>query len=975
MTTESSPSEKKNFWQRFIAPHPSISDPVEERFAKLLAVLLLILVPLYFLPEGIRAILERHSLRENIYWSSGVLILGAAYLLARSPYPRWGSRLTLLYFSLLPFLALVIHGSHYQDEDVSGSLIWTLPVLLMALILLSPEHIKHVVLFNIALYLVIPALWSRLEYSQVASVLWIVIAAGGLLLISASVQSSYLKNLEKEAHESEMSALRYREIFLDSPIALWEMDFSLIKKRLDEIAEKHSGDMMTYILENPEAMKGAATGVVLLDANSAALELYETDNLETLKKSLHIISNPHSMLALRDGVIGLWQGLRNNPIETVHNTLAGNKRNVIIRFSLRSGYEDTWERVITSVADVTERRAAESSMRQLASAVEASASSVVITNLEGKIEYVNPAFSRVTGYTREDAMGENPRVLKSGQHPPEFYQEMWGLLTKGETWQGEIVNKKKNGEIFWEHATISPVKNELGEIVSYVAVKDDITAMKRSEADLRKLSNASEQIASAIVITDIKGVIEYVNPAFTKITGYSREEAIGQTPSLLKSGRHALEFYADLWETVARGEIWRGELINRRKDGEIYWESQVISPVRNDVGEITHFVAVKDDITKIKQSERELRNLSNAAGQIASAIVIANLEGIVEYVNPAFFVITGYTKEEVLGKRLDMLRSGEHDDEFYARHSEIISRGEIWRGEMINRRKDGTLYWEYQVVSPVKNEMGEVEHYVSVKDDITRRKELEQALAVAHEEALVASDMKTQLLANVSHDMRTPLGAILGYTEMLQTGVFQPLNEEQANATRAIAASSQRLLDFVSDLLNQAQIDTGEIVLNPSHFKPQQLFDTLGGEISLARTQNLMVETHIDEDMPEEIIGDRYWLGQILHNLLSNAIKFTPQGGKIEISLLKSGEYAWALRVADNGKGIPQDAQNYIFESFRQVDGSPSRQAHTGSGLGLSIVHHLVRLMKGEIRLESEVGKGSTFTILLPLQEDEEKNA
>ena len=696
-------------------------------------------------------------------------------------------------------------------------------------------------------------------------------------------------------------------------------------------------------------------------------------------------------------------------------------------------------------------------------------------------------------------MGENPRVLKSGQHPAEFYQEMWSMLTKGETWRGEIINKKKNGDLYWEHASISPVKNDVGEIVSYVAVKDDITDAKKAEVEilrqsdflqniidgidspfyvlnvddysialanekarnlgvvkrntcyqlthkrdtpcdskehpcplkhvmqykepfvvehihyredgspyyvevhgypiyddennvvqiieytiditerkeaeeeLRKLSSATEQAASGIVITDTKGVIEFANPAALRMTGYSAEEFIGKTPNVLKSGEHDDSFYGEIWATIEKGEVWRGELVNRRKDGSYYWESQTISPVKNGLGKITHYVAVKEDITQAKEAEENIRTLSNATEQTANGIVITDVEGHVKYINPAFTVMSGYTQEECIGRTLHEIQySGEHDQAFYNQLNETIERGEIWKGEIINRRKDGSLYWESMLHSPVKDDEGKVIQYVEVKEDITRRKELEQALSLAHSEALVASNMKTQLLANVSHDMRTPLGAILGYTEMLSTGVFEPLNDEQAEATRAIASSSQRLLDFVNNLLSQAQIDTGKIILNNTEFRPQQLLDGLGGEISLARTRGVSVETKVDEAMPQKIVCDSYWLGQILHNLLSNAIKFTPRGGEINIQIRISDENTWALEVADNGKGIPPEAQNYIFESFRQVDGSPTRKEHTGSGLGLSIVNHLVKLMNGEIRLESEIGKGSTFTILLPLHEAEE---
>ena len=218
---------------------------------------------------------------------------------------------------------------------------------------------------------------------------------------------------------------------------------------------------------------------------------------------LHVVTNSRAMLALRDGAISLWSGVRNMPIETVHNTLQGNAKNVVVRFSVGKRYKDTWERIIVSVVDITRRSIAEANARQLASAVEASASSIVITDMDGAIEYVNPAFSQVTGYSREEAIGENPRVLKSGQHPASFYQEMWEVLSRGEIWRGEIINKKKNEELYWEHASISPLENELGEIVSYVAVKDDITQAKEAERDLRNLSSATEQSAILKMVIDL----------------------------------------------------------------------------------------------------------------------------------------------------------------------------------------------------------------------------------------------------------------------------------------------------------------------------------------------------------------------------------------------------------------------------------------------------------------------------------------
>ncbi|MBT3322358.1 MAG: PAS domain S-box protein [Anaerolineae bacterium] len=1022
MTLDKSSPSSKNIFQKFVEPHASIEDFAERRFASVLATLLLALIPLYFLPEGLRAIIEKHPVDEVVYYIVGVLMLSGAYLFARSPYPRWGSRLTILYFTFLPFVAIIVKSESYTGDKAGKALIWSVPIMLMALILLHPRQVKSVVFFNIAFYLIIPAVWEGLSYSQIFPTLWMLIAVGGLMIVSAFVQGRYLYRAEYEAIQSKKNERRFREIFLGSPVALWEADFSKIKKRLDHFAAEHSDDPRAYVRENPDAMQGAASSIILLDANQAAIDLYLAGTVETLKNSLHLVVQEHAMLALRDGVLSLWEGVLNRPIETVHNTLSGKQKNVVVRFSVRAGYEETWERVNISIEDITERTKQEKATNLLLSIIQEVAKVDTFTAslnkaLEILVEQAGWIFGEVwlpnkkedhlinsgacysrAEYTKEMtvfSIASQDFTFKLGEGLP---GRVWA--SKKTEWQKDTSVLSKDVYLRADYAKKANLKTTFGapvldggEIVAVLILYTDkvrtidhymidlisaaviqlgtVLQRKAIETNMRQLASAVDASASSIVITDTDGAIEYVNPAFSQVTGYTKEEALGNNPRVLKSGQHPSSFYQEMWEVLAKGDIWRGEIINKKKNGNLYWEHASISPVQNDDGKVVSYVAVKDDITRVKEAEKNLRNLSRATEQAASGIVITNTEGIIEFANPAALRITGYSAEEFIGETPNLLKSGEHDASFYDELWKTIRKGEVWRGELINRCKDGSYYWESQTISPVKNTQGEITHYVAVKEDITRRKELEQALAIAHEEALVASDMKTQLLANVSHDMRTPLGAILGYTEMLDAGVFEPLNNQQAEATRAIAASSQRLLNFVSDLLNQAQIETGEIILNEVLLKPQQLLDGLGGEISLARTQGLILETTIDKNLPQKFIGDSYWLGQIVHNLLSNAIKFTPRDGEINIRLLRSGELAWKLEVEDNGKGIPIEAQEYIFESFRQVDGSITRELHTGSGLGLSIVNHLVRLMRGEIRLESELGKGSKFIILLPLKEEE----
>jgi len=205
----------------------------------------------------------------------------------------------------------------------------------------------------------------------------------------------------------------------------------------------------------------------------------------------------------------------------------------------------------------------------------------------------------------------------------------------------------------------------------------------------------------------------------------------------------------------------------------------------------------------------------------------------------------------------------------------------------------------------------------------------------------------------------------MGYAEILQTGVLGSINDDQKNAAAEILDSSNRLLAFVNNLIGQAQIETGRIVIRPRMFKPAELTDGVRSLVSfMAQKKGILFETEIDPFLPEQICADLYWLKQILYNLVTNALKFTSQGS-VKVRLFRANDDQWALQVSDSGMGIPVESQNTIFEPFQQID---KKGVVEGSGLGLSIVNQLTSLMNGKIELKSEIGKGSTFTVILPLK-------
>lgn len=254
----------------------------------------------------------------------------------------------------------------------------------------------------------------------------------------------------------------------------------------------------------------------------------------------------------------------------------------------------------------------------------------------------------------------------------------------------------------------------------------------------------------------------------------------------------------------------------------------------------------------------------------------------------------------------------------------------------------------------------------NLQREIVEHKQTEKALILARDQALQANRFKTELLAKVSHELRTPLGVILGYSEFLQDGMFGDLSDQQEKAISEVIDSTFYLTNIVGELLDQSQIEAGQLTLTNEPFSPRHTLDQVKKRMDvLAQDKGLTLITNVAPNVPAILSGDPTRIQQILVNLVGNAIKFTQQG-EVQVCICMADATHWSLQVSDTGSGIPEKFHAHIFESFGQVDGSTTR-AHSGTGLGLSIVKQLTTLMGGQINLESEVDQGSTFTILLPL--------
>ena len=481
----------------------------------------------------------------------------------------------------------------------------------------------------------------------------------------------------------------------------------------------------------------------------------------------------------------------------------------------------------------------------------------------------------------------------------------------------------------------------------------------------------------AMTISDLAdGTYLDANDSFTRITGWTRDELIGRSSLDLGVWVTAADRQRVLQEIRDKGRCENFETLFRTKDGLII--DAVLTAHRLQLGQRTCLLAVSRDITNRKRTEQELRKLSMAVEQSPESIVITNLGAEIEYVNQAFLRTTGYAWDEVIGQNPKMLHSGHTPPDTFADMWQTLRKGRPWKGEFINRRKDGSEYVEFAIIAPIRQVGGKITHYLAIKDDITEKKRLGEELtahrehleelvvqrtaelARARREAEAASGAKSDFLANMSHEIRTPMNAILGFAELLRSS---PLTPEQSTQLNYIGDAGRHLMAIINDILDLSKIEAGKLVLEHVEFSLPGLFEevrVLVVEQAAAKGVQVVVDVG---DVPHWLRGDPTRLRQALLNFASNAVKFTPRGRiDLRARLLESADAQVLVRieVCDTGVGIPAAALPLLFQPFQQLDASTTRK-HGGTGLGLAITQRLAELMGGEAGAQSTQGEGSTF--------------
>lgn len=370
-----------------------------------------------------------------------------------------------------------------------------------------------------------------------------------------------------------------------------------------------------------------------------------------------------------------------------------------------------------------------------------------------------------------------------------------------------------------------------------------------------------------------------------------------------------------------------------------------------------------------KLAERKILQLLRAVEQSPTAKIITDVEGNIEYVNPKFVELSGYSAEEALGKNPRILKSGEMKSEDYKMLWTTISAGKTWKGDVHNRKKNGDLYWVSASISPIKLEDGTIINYVCNQEDITDKKRFLAELEIAKKLAEDSSQMKSHLLENLSHEFRTPLNGILGFSDIIEGEAEE---EDVKNLASGIHKSGKRLLDTLTAILDLSQVDKEKNLIKLKHLNISSLVNPIIEEYSpLSIQKGLDFQININVGS-YTVIADERFLTKSLSYIIDNAIKFT-RNGKINVEIFpieKEGLHFIQFDIADTGIGISEENQSIIFKEFKQLSEGLGR-GYEGIGIGLSLAKRMVEYLNGEIKVKSKKGTGSTFSIIIPAEKKE----
>ena len=798
------------------------------------------------------------------------------------------------------------------------------------------------------------------------------------------------KRVEAVLRDSEQ---RYRLVFENSSVSIWEEDFSAVKMVFDNLKKRGITNIEAYFDRHPETVLQCAELAKVVDVNHAALVLHKASDKKELIDGLVNTFTPESFVTFRQELISLWNGENKMQEDAIVKTLTGETRNVTVHFTVCPGYEASLSKVLVSIIDITERKLAEQALvvreREFRTLAENIPDNIIRYDTQARKIYVNSTVVRQMGIEAHKLIGQTPE-----ETPPEvrtlqideFSKNVRRVLETGEPQALEVQVRHAEKGMQVHNVKFVAERDEQGRIVGALAVGRDITELKQAEHDIALMSQALDKVHEAAYLMDESARFLYVNDASCRALGYTRDELLSLSVMDIGPG-WTVDMVREVWQRQREsGTVQSFEAFHRRKDGSTF-------PVEINANQFEYDgkfygLALVRDITDRKQAEGEIRALNAALEQRvldrteALRLQTRYLRALIDtlpmmawlkdkesrflVVNQATAIANSYNAEEMVGKTDMDFWPREQAEAYRADDAEVMTTGRRKTVEELLADQHGPI-WIETFKAPVLDEDGSVLGTVGIARDISDRKALETARGAALTEAKRLATLRSEFMARMSHELRTPLNGILGYAQLLQ-GENRD-NERQSMMLNVILQSGEYLLDLINDILDFAKIEAGKQELNLSDFPLPRFLRNLASIVTIkAEQKNLDFVCDIAQDVPTGIRADETRLRQVLLNLLSNAVKYSERGKVcLKVTVLKNSltkvvnvkSNRLRFEIQDTGIGIETAQLKTIFQAFEQAGDKRNRTG--GTGLGLPISRELILLMGSDIHVTSRVGEGSCF--------------
>jgi len=632
------------------------------------------------------------------------------------------------------------------------------------------------------------------------------------------------------------------------------------------------------------------------------------------------------------------------------------------------------------VVDITQRRQIENerdlTLTRLEKLLDHSDQGVLFENFNSEIEYANNKFCKLFGIPDPkiflgmictDLAEQSKQYFKS---PDEFINRINFILENNEIVLNDVLYLA-DGRVF--ERDYIPIFLEDNEKESYWLYRD-VTERKALEQKIKneeeKFRLIAENTSDGILLINNKSEIEYVSPSYYHQLGFGINDG---RPVFDDKDIYNLihpddrdELFAQIFDGISQKvDSLKYQYRAKNKDDIYIWREDNTRFIYDNDGNYLKSYVVSRDISERKQFEEEIKLLSKTIEQSPLLVYITDVFGNISYINDNVISVTGYSKSELLGNNPSILKSNLQENFFYNNLWETIKSGHNWTGDFVNRKKNGDLYWQHSLISPILDSKSNITHFVAICEDITAQKKVEKELIDAKQKAEESDKLKTAFLQNISHEIRTPLNGIIGFSNLLNMG--GNTEDDIKEITSLIQSSGQRLIEIVNNIIDISRIETGQISITNKLFNLNNTMDDLFVKFkSEAEQKNikLFYKKH-KSDSQSNIDCDEDKLNNIFSNLLKNAIKFSETGFiRFGYYFKKNKLYCY---VRDTGLGIPEEKKHHIFQKFVQVDYSTSRRFE-GAGLGLVICKGYVDKFGGNISYKSKVGKFTIFNFSIPIK-------